>query len=75
VFTEGHSQVACGSRGRPRCLCVPRKSFIAEMSADRTVLGYLELIFASTAMSPTASVPFTALDLGVLRVVLSSRRK
>jgi hypothetical protein len=44
---------------------------IVESSADRTLLTYLEL--AGTA-SPAEAIPFTSLDLDVLRIVLASRR-
>jgi hypothetical protein len=44
---------------------------VDETSADRTLLTYLEL--AGTA-TPEAAIPFTSLDLDVLRIVLASRR-
>ena len=44
---------------------------VDETSADRTLLTYLEL--AATA-TPSATIPFTSLDLDVLRIVLASRR-
>ena len=44
---------------------------LEETPADRTLLTYLELA-ATTA--PAAVIPFTALDLDVLRIVLASRR-
>jgi hypothetical protein len=46
---------------------------VEETAADRTLLVYFELIFGPSHMSPTTAIPFTALDLDVLRVVLSSR--
>jgi hypothetical protein len=47
---------------------------VEETAADRTLLVYFELIFGPGHMSPTTAIPFTALDLDVLRVVLASRR-
>ena len=47
---------------------------VEETAADRTLLVYFELIFGPSKMSPTTAIPFTALDLDVLRVVLASRR-
>jgi hypothetical protein len=47
---------------------------VAETAADRTLLVYFELIFGPSHMLPTTAIPFTALDLDVLRVVLASRR-
>ena len=47
---------------------------VEETAADRTLLVYFELIFGPSHMSPTTAIPFTALDLDVLRVVLASRR-
>ena len=50
------------------------KTVVDETPADRTLLGYFELIFGASGLSPSTAIPFTALDLDVLRVVLSSRR-
>jgi len=47
---------------------------VEETAADRTLLGYFELIFAAHPMSPNTAIPFTTLDLDVLRIALSSRR-
>jgi hypothetical protein len=44
---------------------------VDESSADRTLLTYLELAGSAT---PAAAIPFTSLDLDVLRIVLASRR-
>jgi hypothetical protein len=44
---------------------------VDESSADRTLLTYLELTGSAL---PAESIPFTALDLDVLRIVLASRR-
>jgi hypothetical protein len=45
-----------------------------ESPADRIVLTYFELVCAPSANAPAMPIPFTALDLDVLRVILSSRR-
>jgi hypothetical protein len=73
LFPEGRSQVRVDL---PRGSVSVRVSDeeVVETSADRTLLTYLELYFAASHLSPTTSIPFTALDLGVLRLVLSSRR-
>lgn len=47
---------------------------VEESPADRILLAYFELICADSAASLAAPIPFTAMDLGVLRVVLASRR-
>ncbi|MEO8692305.1 MAG: hypothetical protein ABI658_02250 [Acidimicrobiales bacterium] len=46
---------------------------VEESPADRILLVYLELIFAAGDLPPTTAIPFTELDLDVLRTVLSSR--
>lgn len=48
---------------------------VVETAADRILLAYFELIFTERSMAPTTAIPFTDLDLDVLRVVLSSRRR
>ncbi|MEO5840977.1 MAG: helix-turn-helix transcriptional regulator [Acidimicrobiales bacterium] len=47
---------------------------VAESPADSILLAYFELFFTARSMLSTSAVPFTDLDLDVLRVVLSSRR-
>jgi hypothetical protein len=47
---------------------------VEESTADRILLAYVELICADSEASLAAPIPFTAMDLGVLRVVLASRR-
>ena len=46
---------------------------VQETAADRILLVYLELISATGQTVSAAAIPFTTLDLDVLRVVLSSR--
>jgi hypothetical protein len=45
-----------------------------ETPADRIVLTYFELVYAPSANAPAMPIPFTALDLDVLRIILASRR-
>ncbi|HUP72008.1 MAG TPA: hypothetical protein VM282_03070 [Acidimicrobiales bacterium] len=73
VFPEGRCQVhvdlAAGS------VSVHIGATVTEETpADRIVLTYFELILAAGAIAPATPIPFTALDLDVLRVILSSRR-
>jgi hypothetical protein len=46
-----------------------------ETTADRVLLTYFELLFTARSMAPATAVPFTDLDLDVLRVILASRRR
>ncbi|MEO8696841.1 MAG: hypothetical protein ABI658_25250 [Acidimicrobiales bacterium] len=48
---------------------------MAETAADRILLAYFELTFSTRSMAPATAVPFTDLDLDVLRVILASRRR
>ena len=47
---------------------------VVETPADRILLSYFEMICAEGEIDARAPIPFTALDLGVLRIVLASRR-
>jgi hypothetical protein len=73
VFPESRSRVRVDLVGGSVSVRIA-DSDIAETSADCTLLGYFELIFAAGKMAPDTAIPFTALDLAVLRVLLSSRR-
>ena len=73
VFPEGRSQVRVDLVAGTVSVQI-LETAVEETAADRTLLGYFELIFAANPMPSTTVIPFTALDLDVLRVVLSSRR-
>ena len=73
VFPEGHCQVHVDLvAGTVSVLAAD--SAVEERPADRILLAYFEMVFAAHPMSPETPIPFTDLDLDVLRVVLSSRR-
>ena len=73
VFPEGrcrvHVDLAAGSVSVDI-----GETMIEETPADRIVLTYFELVYAPSADAPAMPIPFTTLDLDVLRVILSSRR-
>ena len=73
VFPEFHSLVKVDLAAGSVSITVSDTA-VEETAADRTLLVYFELIFGPSKMSPTTAIPFTALDLDVLRVVLASRR-
>jgi hypothetical protein len=73
IFPVGRSQVRVDLAGGTVSVQITEKS-VDETPADRTLLGYFELIFAAHPMAPNTAIPFTTLDLGVLRIALSSRR-
>jgi hypothetical protein len=73
LFPKGHSQVRVDLVGGTISVQQLERS-VEETPADQTLLSYFELIFAANPMAATTPVPFTALDLEVLRVVLASRR-
>jgi hypothetical protein len=73
VFPEFRSQVLVDLAAGSVSVTVS-DTVVEETAADRTLLVYFELIFGPSKMSPTTAIPFTALDLDVLRVVLASRR-
>jgi hypothetical protein len=73
VFPEFRSQVRVDLAAGSVSVHVS-DTVVEETAADRTLLVYFELIFGPSHMSPTTAIPFTALDLDVLRVVLASRR-
>ena len=73
VFPEGHCQVHVDLvAGTVSVLRADRE--VEERPADRILLAYFEMVFAAHPMSPETPIPFTDLDLDVLRIVLSSRR-
>jgi hypothetical protein len=73
VFPEGHCQVHVDLvAGTVSVLTTD--SAVEETPADRILLAYFEMVFAAHPMSPETPIPFTDLDLDVLRIVLSSRR-
>ena len=47
---------------------------VEESAGDRILLAYFEMLCADGEIDPQAAIPFSALDLGVLRIVLASRR-
>ena len=53
----------------------PAETEVVETAADRILLAYFEMIFTEGSMAPSTAIPFTDLDLDVLRVVLSGRRR
>ena len=73
IFPVDHSQVRVDLAAGTVSVQITEES-AAETPVDRTLLGYFELIFAAHPMAPNTAIPFTTLDLGVLRIVLSSRR-
>jgi hypothetical protein len=73
IFPEFHSVVKVDLAAGSVSITVSDTP-VGETAADRTLLVYFELIFGPSKMSPTTAIPFTALDLDVLRVVLASRR-
>jgi hypothetical protein len=73
VFPEGHCQVHVDLvAGTVSVLSADIA--VEETPADRILLAYFEMVFAAHPMSPATPIPFTDLDLDVLRIVLSSRR-
>ena len=73
VFPEGHCQVHVDLvAGTVSVLTA--EGAVEERPADRILLAYFEMVFATHPMSPETPIPFTDLDLDVLRIVLSSRR-
>ena len=74
VFPEFRSQVRVDLAAGSVSIHVSETP-VEETAADRTLLVYFELIYGPSHMSPTTAIPFTALDLDVLRVVLASRRE
>ena len=73
MFPEGRSRVRADlANGRVSVDIVAEQA--PETPLDRTVLSYLELVFEAGELPAASSLPFTALDLDVLRVVLSSHR-
>jgi len=73
AFPEGHCQVHVDLVAGTVAV-LPTDSAIEERPADRILLAYFEMVFAAHPMSAETPIPFTDLDLDVLRIVLSSRR-
>ena len=72
VFPEGRCRVKVDLVGGLVSVKVDSGD-VQETAADRILLVYLELISASGQTLSATAIPFTTLDLDVLRVVLSSR--
>ena len=70
IYPQNHCQVSVDLATGSITVDVVENA-VEEASADRTLLTYLEL--AANA-APAAAIPFTSLDLDVLRIVLASRR-
>jgi len=74
IFPVGHCRIGVDLRAGTVAVAVTDDD-VTESTADRSLLVYFELVFSDSGMAPATSMPFTALDLDVLRLVLSSRRE
>ena len=70
VYPQNHCEVSVDLATGSLTVAIVEHA-VEESSADRTLLTYLELAANAT---PEAAIPFTSLDLDVLRIVLASRR-
>jgi hypothetical protein len=73
VFPKGHCQVHVDLVAGTVSV-LTSDSTIQESPADRVLLAYFEMVFAARSLPCDTPIPFTDLDLDVLRIVLSSRR-
>jgi len=73
IFPIGHCRIGVDLGAGTVAVAVTDDE-VTESTADRSLLVYFELVFSDSGMAPATPMPFTALDLDVLRLVLSSRR-
>ena len=74
VFPEGHCRMSIDLAAGSVAVDID-DTVVEETPADRIVLTYFELVYAQGDTAPVMAIPLTALDLDVLRIILSSRRR